>query len=111
AALVGDARGEQACGQPARLQDHDFAVLGKAVLEEHLRDLRGFPRTRRRLEDQAGLGFQGLDDGGFQFVDGKCGRQVGRFWVGAGWTIYKATASFPVRSWSSRDALSNVARC
>ena len=39
-ALGGDARGEEASREPARLQDHDLAVAEQSVIEEDLRDLR-----------------------------------------------------------------------
>ncbi len=57
-ALGGDARGEETGGEAARLQDHDLAVAKQSVIEEDLRDLGGFSGAGRRLEDEAGVGFE-----------------------------------------------------
>ena len=53
AALVGDARGEHARGEAAWLEHHDLAIAQQAVVEQHLRHLRGFARAGGRLQDHA----------------------------------------------------------
>ena len=50
--LPGDARGQQARGQPARLQDDDLPASRQPVLQQHLRHLGGFAGTGRRRDDQ-----------------------------------------------------------
>ena len=76
-ALGGDAGGEEAGGEPARLEDHDLAVAEQAVIEEDLRDLGGFAGAGRRLEDEAGVGFELGDECVFEFENGQVSRGMG----------------------------------
>jgi hypothetical protein len=41
------------------------------VIEDDLRDLRGFAGAGRRLEDEARVLAQGGDEGGLEFEDGE----------------------------------------
>ena len=68
-AFPGDARRQQPRGQPARLEDDDLAGAEQAVIQQHLRDLRGFARAGGRGHDQP----PGFPEAGhevlFNFVD------------------------------------------
>ena len=46
---------EHARGKSARLKDHDFTGAEQIMIEQHLRDLRRFPGTGRRVHDQPRL--------------------------------------------------------
>ena len=74
AAFEGDAAGEQARGEAARLQDDDLAVAEQAAIEQDLRHLGGFSGTGRRLEDEARPGGERPDDLVLQFVDREIAR-------------------------------------
>src|SRR5471032_749876 len=50
--LGSDSRSEEAGREPARLEDHDLAVAKQFMIEEDLRNLGGFSRASRRLEDE-----------------------------------------------------------
>src|ERR1700730_11380345 len=52
-----DSRSEKAGREPARLQDHNLAVAKQFMIEEDWRNLGGFPRASRGLDDQPGAGF------------------------------------------------------
>ena len=69
--LKGDARREHPRRQPPRLEDDDLASAGKAVIEEHLRNLRRFSGAGRGLEDEPGVLSQRIDQRGFELEDGK----------------------------------------
>ena len=71
AALVCDARREQAGGEPARLQDDNLAVAREAVIEDDLRNLRRFAGAGRRLQHEPRVRAQGGDEVGFEFEDGE----------------------------------------
>ena len=74
AKFVRDARREQPRGEPARLEDDDLSIAKEAVLEEHLRDLRGLAGAGGGLKDEALRRLEGGDDVLLDFVDGQpCG--------------------------------------
>ena len=53
AELLGHAPGRQPRGEPAGLEHHDLAALGRAVVEQGPRHPRRLARARGRLEDEA----------------------------------------------------------
>jgi len=55
-ALGGNARGEEASGKTAGLEDHDLAAPEETMAEENLGDLGGFAGAGGSLEDEAGMG-------------------------------------------------------
>ena len=71
AALLGDSGGEHPGGEAPRLEHHQFAPLAKAVVEEDLGDLGGFPGACWGLEDETWVLLKRLDEGAFEFEDGK----------------------------------------
>jgi hypothetical protein len=50
----GDASGQEAGGESARLEDDNFPVAEQPVVEQHLRNLGRFSRAGRCLQDQTG---------------------------------------------------------
>ena len=64
-----DARCEQSRGETARLEDDDLSVAKEAVIEENLRDLGGFSRAGRGLDDEAGMNAEIFYDRRFEFKD------------------------------------------
>jgi hypothetical protein len=69
-ALRRDPGRKHAGGKSTRLQDNDFASCGEFVVEDHLRDLRRFPRAGRGLKEHARFGAQGIDQRMFEFKNG-----------------------------------------
>ena len=65
-ALGGHSRGEKPGGETAGLKDDDLAGAEKAVIEEDLRDLRGFAGAGGSLEDEAGVFFEFRDNSVFE---------------------------------------------
>jgi hypothetical protein len=55
------------------LEDDDYLVSRKPGIEEHLWDLRGLARAGGGDEDETVSGFEGAEDVGLDFPDGKRG--------------------------------------
>ena len=64
-----DPRCEQSRGETARLEDDDLSVAKEAVIEENLRDLGGFSRAGRGLDDEPGMSAEVIYDRRFEFED------------------------------------------
>ena len=71
----GDARGDRAGGDAARLKHHDSlrlcGVAGQSGVEQHLRHLGGFPGPGGRDENHAIALAQSFDNGGMNLPDGQ----------------------------------------
>ena len=68
AALLRDTRREHARGESSRLEHDDLSVAGEPVIEQHLRNLRGFARAGRRLQHETRVSAHRFAKGGFEFV-------------------------------------------
>lgn len=66
-----DAGSEHPRGEPTRLQHDALPATEQAVLEEHLRDLRGFAGAGGRLQDEAFRRFQRSNYVVFDVVNGQ----------------------------------------
>lgn len=73
AAFLGDALGEEAGGEPARLEDDNFATGNEALVEKHLRDLGGLAGAGGRLDDEPAHARTGRDEAGAELLDGEAG--------------------------------------
>ena len=79
-----DAGSEHPRGETARLQHDALPAAEQAVLEEHLRDLRGFAGAGGCLQHEAFRRLEGGDDVGFDFVNGQPVSHVAGLFSGAG---------------------------
>ncbi len=70
-ALGSDSRSEEASREPAWLQNYDLPDAKRSMIEQNLRDLGGFPRASRRLDDQSGAFFQLGDERVLELENGQ----------------------------------------
>jgi hypothetical protein len=70
------ASGQQSCGEPTRLQNHNLAIREQSMFQEHLRHLRGFAGTGWGGNHQSPIALQPSDNLAFDFVDGQLFRHA-----------------------------------